>query len=88
MWKVGYKVNKELFIKTLATETSYDIDTCSKINEVIESHFIIGKNNKKKIIRELVNKLEIEEHEADNIYNKVMDILTREFKNKIRHPLN
>ena len=81
-------MNKNEFIDQLSSETTYDEETCNQINAVVERHLIIGKNNKRKIKRELVEQLEIDDSEADDIYNKIMDILTREFKNKIKHPLN
>lgn len=79
-------MNKTNFIEKLSKETKYDIEKCKLINEVIESHFIIGKNNKEKILNDFINKLNIDKEESESIYNKCIEILGNEFKKKIRHP--
>lgn len=79
-------MNKKEFIDKLNKETGYDIDKCSIINEVMESHFIIGKNNKEKIINDFNNRLDINREEASELYNKCVDILGSQLKNKIKHP--
>ena len=81
-------MNKSDLVNTLTKETTYDETTCEVINDIIEGHLIIGKNNKRKIKREITERLQVDNTEADNIYNKVMEILTREIKNKLKHPLN
>lgn len=79
-------MNKTNFIEKLNKETGYDENRCKIVNEVIESHLIIGKNNKEKILNDFIEKLNIEREEADDLYNKCIKILGNEFKKKIRHP--
>ena len=56
------------------------------INDVIESRIIIGKNNKKKTIDRFIEYLNIDNEEANKIYDTCILILGNEFKNKIKHP--
>ena len=79
-------MNRTIFIKKLADETGYSEDKCKKINEILESRFIIGKNNKQKTVNDFKNLLDIDLEEANDIYNKCISILGNEFKNKIKHP--
>ena len=79
-------MNKTNFIEKLIKETGYNEDKCKIVNDVIESHFIIGKNNKEKILNDFEDKLKIEREEADDLYNKCASILGNTVKNKIRHP--
>lgn len=79
-------MNKANFVEKLNKETGYDKEKCMIVNEVIESHFIIGKNNKAKILNDFKDKLNIDKEEAENVYNKCISILGNTFKTKIRHP--
>ena len=45
------KMNKEEYIKVLMVKTNRSEEECIVLNEIIEKHFIIGKNNKEKIPR-------------------------------------
>ena len=81
-------MNKEKFIEELMSITSYNKNECEIINDVLENHFIIGKNNKCKILKELMIKLSLEEKEAENIYETSIDILLKGIKNRIKNPLN
>ena len=79
-------MKKADFIDKINKETGYDLDKCNIINEIIESHLIIGKNNKEKTLNDFILKLDIDREEADELYNKCIQILGNEFKKKIRHP--
>ncbi len=79
-------MNKTNFVDKLSKETGYSNDKCMIVNDVIESHFIIGKNNKEKILKDFEDRLNIERNEADDLYNKCIFILGTTVKNKIRHP--
>lgn len=79
-------MKRTIFIEKLEKETGYSKEMCSKINEVIETRLIIGKNNKKKIINDFSNLLDIDLEEANEVYNKCIMILGNELKNKIKHP--
>ena len=47
------------------------------IDEILNNHFVIGKNNKKKIIVDLKEKLKITDDEADNLYNQCSEIIIK-----------
>ena len=79
-------MNKKDFIDRLAKETGYSKDKCKKVNDVIESRLIIGKNNRKKMLSDISSSLDIDLETASDIYDKCIFILGNEFKNKIKHP--
>lgn len=79
-------MNKKEFIKELSQLTNLDEEKCAKINEILESHLIIGKKGKEQIINDLIEKLGLDEDKANNIYNTCMDILGKKIKEKITHP--
>lgn len=79
-------MNKSEFIKKLQNETSFSEERCILINDVLEKHFLVGKNNKNKVITELSEKLLIEENDAEKIYNISNGIILSEVKNKLKHP--
>lgn len=79
-------MNKTGFVKELSKQTGYDEEKCILINSIIENHFIIGRKNKEKIIKELQIKAKLNEDDSENIYDISMKIITAEIKNKIKHP--
>lgn len=79
-------MNKNGFIMKLSKQTGYDEGKCILINDVIENYFILGKRNKDKIIQDLQIKASLSEDDAENIYDIVVEIITGEIKNKIKHP--
>ena len=48
--------------------------------------FFVGKKNKDKIINKFCEVLNINEEKAEDIYNKVMEIISTGIKDKILHP--
>ncbi|MBR3490468.1 MAG: hypothetical protein IKH36_03145 [Bacilli bacterium] len=79
-------MNKQKFIEKLKETTSYNEDQCIIINEVLESHLIIGKKGQEKIISDFETKLGINREDALSLYNTCVSILGRQMKNKLRHP--
>lgn len=79
-------MNKEMFIKELMIQTKYEEDVCIIVNDVLENHFIIGKNSKEKIINSLKEKLSLNEKEAEKIYEISMNIISKALKDKIKNP--
>lgn len=78
-------MNKERFVKELMDKTNYSMEQCEKVNEILESHFIIGKNQKNKILTDFEN-LGFSREESDNLYNICVSILGNNLKNKLKHP--
>lgn len=52
------------------------------IDEILNNHFIIGKNNKKMIIEDFKEKLNLTDEEADNLYNQCSEIIVKGIFNK------
>ena len=79
-------MNKKDFIEKLMKQTGYDEEKCSIVNDILESHFLIGKNQKEKIITDFIEKLSIDRKESNELYNNCVSILSSGLKEKIRHP--
>lgn len=80
------KMNKTGFINELSKQLLLTEEKCIVINDILEKNFFISKKSKPKIIDELMNKLNINNDEAVNIYNVSVKIFNSELKNKFHHP--
>ena len=47
------------------------------IDEILNNHFVVGKNNREKIIADFKEKLKISDDEADNLYNQCSEIIVK-----------
>lgn len=79
-------MNKKEVIKKLGEVTNLSEEKCIIINDILEEHFIIGKNNKEKIISDISEKLETTKEESENIYESAMSIIGSGIKDKLKHP--
>lgn len=79
-------MNKSEFIKELSKQTGYDEEKCIVINSIVEDTFIIGKKNKDKMIEKFEKQINLDENEANKLYEIVMRIIGTEIKNKLKHP--
>ena len=79
-------MNKKEVIKKLGEVTNLSEEKCVIINDILEEHFIIGKNNKEKIISDISEKLETTREESENIYELAMTIIGSGIKDKLKHP--
>ena len=77
---------KSEFIKELSKQTSYNEERCNTINNIVEDTFIIGKKNQEKIIEKFEKQINLDENEANKLYEIVMRIIGTEIKNKLKHP--
>ena len=77
-------MNKTDFVKTLSKELGFSLDKTTIINDILGDNFLVGKKNKNKIIKELSSRLKIDEKQASKIYDKAMEIIGKEIKNKIK----
>lgn len=71
------KRNKEQFIKNLIEKTRKSEQECVIINDILETHIIIGHNNKEKIKKDFIEKLNISEMEADDLYNACSELIIK-----------
>lgn len=81
-------MNKEGFIKQLMEKTNYPQNECIIINDILERYFILGKNSKQKYIEDFMYELDLEDKEAENLYEICMDIIDSNLKDKLKHPFN
>lgn len=79
-------MNKERFIKELENVTGLDNNKCTIINSILENHFIIGKNNKEKIVNDIMLQLQMTNEKAQNLYESAMSIIGTGIKDKLKHP--
>ncbi len=80
-------MNKTDFIKELERQTKLSAEQCAAVNDVLENNFIFRKKNNPKIVAELSERLDIDEAEADGIFELSMSIIKSESKHALRHPL-
>lgn len=79
-------MNKNEFLKELAKQTGYEEEKCGRINGIIEDTFLIGKKNKEKMIADFKEKLNIDDEEANKIYETAIEIISKGIKDKLKHP--
>lgn len=79
-------MNKSEFKKALKEKLNLEEDKITIINDILEDHFFIGKKNKNKIITDLINKLNIDESKANDIYNATMQVIGNGIKDTLKHP--
>lgn len=79
-------MNKKAYIEKIKNATNYDEDKCIKINDILESHFIVGKKGKERIINDFVEQVNMDREEAEKTYEVCVSLLGTNLKKKIRHP--
>ena len=47
------------------------------IDEILNNHFVVGKNNKEKIMADFKEQLNIDDQEADKLYNQCSEIIVK-----------
>lgn len=67
---------KEITTKIMEL-TGRSEEECVKINEVLNNHFLIGHNQKDKIVNDFCSALGIEHQEADELYNQCMEVIVK-----------
>ena len=80
------KMNKRDVIDKLKEELNYDEERCLAIDNIYEENFIFGKTNKEKVIEKFVIKLNMDNNEAEHVYEVMSSIVTEGIKNSILHP--
>lgn len=79
-------MNKSEFIKILSEKTGYNEENCNLINSIIEDTFIIGKKSKDKMIEKFKEQINLDQNEANKLYETIMSIIGSGIKNKLKHP--
>ena len=80
------KMNKSQFIEELVKQTKRDERDCIIISDCLEKHFFIGKKNKEKTVELLMEKLEVSNEEANEIYEISSNIIASAIKESLKHP--
>ena len=79
-------MNKKEFLSALKSKKDLSEEEGVIVNDILESHFIIGRKNKEKMIAELKEKLKLEEKQAQEIYNTSMNLIASFVKDSLKHP--
>jgi|GEM_PF-933491 len=79
-------MNKTGFIGQLAARLNVTEEQAAQVDEIIEAHFIVGKNNKLAVIEELKEKLGVDDETAKNISDTASGLISVNIKNKLLHP--
>ena len=79
-------MNKHGFIEELSKQTNLSIEECTMINDILEDYPFFGKNNKEKITKAFIEKLNYTDEKAEEIYNIASSVIATAIKDKIKHP--
>ena len=79
-------MNKTMFLKELEEKTNLSEKDTLVVSSILDDYFVFGKNNKEKIVNAIKEKLNIDNCQADEIYNIAMNIISSNIKEKIKHP--
>lgn len=80
------KNNKTALLVELKERLNISENDCVIINNIVEETSLFGRKNKTKMINGFMDKLNVSEERANEIYNTFMDIFKRRVKWKICHP--
>ena len=81
-------MNNRAFVEAFSKQSGYNLEESKKISKLCDKFFIVGKNNKEKLIQELINEMQLTEEEANRIYEIRSSIISQGIKDKIRHPFH
>lgn len=79
-------MNKHDVINKLKEELNYSEERCLAIDNIYEENFIFGKTNKEKVIEKFIKRLNMDNSEAEHVYEVMSSIVTKGIKDKILHP--
>ena len=79
-------MNKHDVINKLNEELNYSEERCLAIDNIYEENFIFGKTNKERVIEKFIKRLNMDNSEAEHVYEVMSSIVTKGIKDKILHP--
>ena len=79
-------MNKTMFLKELEEKTNLSEKDTLVVSSILDDYFVFGKNNKEKIVNAIKEQLNVDDAQADEIYNIAMNIISSNIKEKIKHP--
>ena len=80
------KMNKSYFLEQLKEETHLSEKDVLALSSILDDHFVFGKTNKEKIVSDIIKKLNVSLDKAEEIYNITMSIISKNIKDKVKHP--
>ncbi len=80
------KNNKRALLVELKERLNCSEEECVIINDIVEETSLFGKKNKAKMINGFMEKLDVTEDRANQIYNVFMDIFKTKIKYRFKHP--
>ncbi len=79
------KMNRSGLVKEIQKKTGYDEVKSNYVVDVLEETFIVGKNNKEKMIADLIEKVHVDEEEANKIYEAYIETVGNGIKQSIKN---
>lgn len=79
-------MNKSALVEEVMKQTNLNEEESIIIVNIFEDNFNIIKDNRELIINGIVEKLNISNEDANNIYDITLNIIKTEIKRKITHP--
>lgn len=80
------KMNKTYVLNEIKTRLNYTEEQAVIVNNILEDTFLIGKSNKDKVITRYMNELNVDEEEANKIYETTSTIFAEGIKERLKHP--
>lgn len=71
------KMSRESFVAKLQEKTGKTENGCGIIKGILDSHGIIGRKNKEKIIADFIKEFNFDKKDANDLYNDCMEIILK-----------
>lgn len=71
------KMSRECFVEKLQEKNGRTEEECGIIKDILDSHGVIGRKNKEKIIADFIERINLNEKDADKLYNDCMEIIMK-----------
>lgn len=71
------KMSRESFVAKLQEKTGKTENECGIIKGILDSHGIIGRKNKEKIIADFIKEFNLDKEDANDLYNDCMEIILK-----------
>lgn len=79
-------MNKTGFIMQLADRLNITEEQAAQVDEIIEAHYIVGRNSKLAVVAEIKEKLGTDDETAKQISDTASELIASNIRNKLLHP--
>lgn len=79
-------MHKTEFITELTNKANITEEQAIQVNDIVESHPIIGRNAKLAVISDISEKLGVDVQTAENISDAASSLIAGAIKDKLLHP--